>query len=153
MSQNARDALPVDGPWDLEVAGFEVSHMTLSVHVDITAYGKPARSPAEDRVVAPSAMLRLAGSFSLREPDGREVALDPSRQDWDDLRPLFALRGDRITSARASNSGQLQVEFTSGRALSAGPDRDYENWEIHAPGALLIAMPGGGVAVFPDPPA
>lgn len=150
MSASERDDLPVEGPWDLAVAGFEVIHMTLSFHVDITAYGEVAKSRSKGVVGAPSAMLRLAGSFSLREPDGQELALDPSQQVWDDLRPLFALRGDRIASARASNDGQLRVEFMSGRALSAGPDPNYENWEFHAPGAFLVAMPGGEVALFHD---
>lgn len=109
MSESEQDGLPVEGPWDLAVAGFEVIHMTLSFHVDITAYGESAKPPAKGVVGAPSAMLRLAGSFSLREPDGHELALDPSQQDWDDLRPLFALRGDRIASARASKCGQLRV--------------------------------------------
>jgi hypothetical protein len=150
MSEREQDGLPVEGPWDLAVAGFEVIHMTLSFHVDMTAYGESAKPPAKGVVGAPSAMLRLAGSFSLREPDGQALALDPSPQDWDDLRPLFALRGDRIASARASKDGQLRVEFISGRALSAGPDRNYENWEVHVPGVFLVVMPGGQVALFRD---
>lgn len=71
-------------------------------------------------------------------------------QAWEDLAPIFALRHDRIGSAIATASdARLEIQFASGRRILAGPDPNYENWEVSGPGFRLISRPGGGgVAYF-----
>jgi hypothetical protein len=143
--------LEESGPWSLPIEGFEVSHMTFgAMLVDLVAYGKGGRSESGRVLAAPSAMLRFEGEFQLIAPDGEAVLLDPEKQEWSELTPLFALRHDRIVSAVASVDGHLEVSFGSGRSLLAGPHPAYENWEVAGPHVRLIAMPGGGVAVFRD---
>jgi hypothetical protein len=143
---------PASGPWTLPIGGFEVLHMTFGAFlVDIVAYGEGGGRAASGRAVAaPSAMVRLEGEFQLLEPGGEAVLLDPEKDEWAALTPLFALRHDRITSAVATSDGHLDVSFASGRRLLVGPHPAFENWEIAGPGFRLIATPGDGVAVFRD---
>ena len=142
-----------EGRWDLPIAGFEVSHMTLgALLVDIVAYGDGGRSESGGVMDAPSARIRFEGEFDLVEPDGDAIRLDPSEQEWEALTPLFALRHDRITKAVVTASdARLEIQLTSSRRLVAGPDPHYENWEITGPGFRLISRPGGaGVAYFEE---
>src|SRR5579862_1082197 len=96
---------PGDGPWELPIAGLEVLHMTFSYGIDIVAYGDGGVTSA----------IRLSGTFDLTEPDAGVLHLDVNEQSWADLVPLFALRHDRITRARATKDASLRVEFRSGR--------------------------------------
>ncbi|MHB8695916.1 MAG: DUF6188 family protein [Solirubrobacteraceae bacterium] len=77
-------------------------------------------------------------------------ALDASGDRWEDLAAVLCLRHDRIRSGRASEAGHLVVEFESGATLAAAPSEMYESWAVSGPGFQLIALAGGGVAVFAD---
>ena len=126
------------GPWDLPIQGYEVLQITLAFLVDVVAYGDGGAT----------ATIRFEGDFRFTEPGRESQFLDVSEQRWEDLTAVLSLRHDRVQSARVSESGQLVVEFASGRGLEAGPNQAYENWEVSGPGFQLIASPGGGVAVF-----
>ena len=75
---------------------------------------------------------------------------DPSVQAWEDLAPIFALRHDRIGSAiaTASDARLWEIQFASGRRILAGPDPNYENWEVSGPGFRLISR-ASAVAALP----
>lgn len=133
--------LSTTGPWQLPLEGFEVLQLTFAYPIDIVAYGDGGAST----------LIRFEGRFDFTEPHDGVHHLNAAEQPWSELGALFSLRGDRITSAKATEGAQLRVEFASGRLIEAGPDPAYENWEVSGPGFQLIATPGGGVAVFDQP--
>jgi hypothetical protein len=54
-----------------------------------------------------------------------------------------------IERLRAYKNGEIELRFTDGSTLTAGPDMAYENWDIVGAGHLLIVcMPGGELAVW-----
>lgn len=99
-------------------------------------------------------IIRLAGSFSLSDPDSQVIDLDASEQPWEELTPVLVLRHDKLTSLIVTDDAQLTVKFASGHTVTAEADeRPYEHWEVTAPGIKLIARPGNrvpGVAVWRD---
>jgi Family of unknown function (DUF6188) len=130
-------ALAERGPWDLPIRGFVVLHVTFAFRLDIVAYGDEGAT----------ATIILAGRFEFTH-DGQRVSLDAAGQPWEALTPVLGLRHDPVSSAQASEDGQLIVDFESGSRIEAGPDEMYENWDVSGPGFRLIAMPGGDVAVW-----
>jgi|GEM_PF-2882794 hypothetical protein len=131
--------LSESAPSNLPIVGFHVSLITFAGLIDIVAYGE----------AGVSSQIRFEGSFQLRDPELGSVPLDPQSQSWEDLSVLLALRHDEITVATAdAQESTLRVEFSSGRVLSAGPDPNYENWEAHGPGFMLVCKPGGGLALW-----
>jgi len=126
------------GPWDLPIVGFEVLQVTFSYALDIVAYG-------DGHVTS---VLKLGGPFELVDPERGNVQLNASSQSWEDLTAILTLRHERITAVTAADPGTLSVRFSSGRGLRAGPDPQYENWELDGPGFRLICRPGGGVSIW-----
>jgi hypothetical protein len=65
-------------------------------------------------------------------------------------RPMADLVGERVQGIRArKRDGQLKVKGGEGWVLTVETDRDYEAWQIYSTGGeRLIAIPGGGVAVW-----
>ncbi|MBJ7336666.1 MAG: hypothetical protein JHC64_03145 [Mycolicibacterium sp.] len=62
--------------------------------------------------------------------------------------------GRAVEAAHADDVGGLHVTFEGGARIVVGPDPDYESWHVNGPnGALVLSMPGGGLAVWdPQPP-
>ena len=80
--------------------------------IDIVAQGVGGgRRESGRAVAAPSAVLRFEGESQLIELGGEAVLLDPEKQKWAALTPLFALRHDRFASALANADGHLEVSF------------------------------------------
>lgn len=132
--------LPAHGPWSLPIEGLEVLQITFACPIDVVAYGEGGAST----------MIRFEGRFDFTDQAGVHH-LDASTQSWEDLAMLLALRHDRITEATASEQHAcVRVAFSSGRVLTAGPDPQYESWEVSGSGFRLIATPGGGVAHFSE---
>lgn len=116
-----------DGPWELDVRGFEVMHLGIGAFlVDIFAYGE----------AGVTAQIRLEQEFEFHSADGSE-RLDPDS--WGPLAALFVLRNDTIRALRISSTSDLRVEFASGRSITCSPDGSpYEAWEARAPGGVLV---------------
>lgn len=123
-----------EGPWEPEVVGFEVLGMTFGAAlVDLVAYGPDGAS----------SMIRLEGQFELHHPGGETESCDTDS--WERLAVLCVLREDRIRLARITKRCELRVEFDSGFTITSTSDGPYENWEMHAPGGVMvIGTPGQG---------
>ncbi|MET3425497.1 hypothetical protein BJ973_004709 [Actinoplanes tereljensis] len=62
---------------------------------------------------------------------------------------LATLLGDAVTSARARETGELEITFASGARLLVGADDDYESWAVIGPtGLLIVCLAGGELAVW-----
>lgn len=130
--------LPTEGPWTLPVADYEVLQVTFAYPLDIVAYGEEAAS----------LLIRVESAFRLEHPDATSQDFDVSKEPWEALTPVLALRHDRVGSAVARSDGTMTISFASGRRISSWPDPNYENWQLTGPGFMLICTPGGEVAVF-----
>jgi hypothetical protein len=61
------------------------------------------------------------------------------------MTPLLDLRHKIVVNAIADNRSRIEILFDDGSTLEAGPDGNYENWEVVGPDGLnLIGMPSGG---------
>ena len=96
--------------------------------------------------------MQFEAEFAITGPDGERRLVDPT--DPTSLAPVLALHGDTVRNA-ALDGADLRLDFASGTVLQAWPDESYESWNHHGAGPeprMIIAMPGGGLAVV-DPPA
>lgn len=133
-----RTTLDAEGPWELPVAGLEVLQVTFAYPIDIVAYGEGGLN----------VMIRFEGAFELAGPGGEIRKLDASKDSWEDLSVVLALRHDCLRRIWADDTATLLVEFASGRRIEAGPTPDYENWQVSGHDFMLISMPGGEVGVY-----
>jgi hypothetical protein len=124
----------------LPVAGYEVLQVTFAFPLDLVA----------DRDGGATCTIRLAGRFDFTDTHQHKFKLDAAEDRWEDLTAVLCLRHDRLKSVRASQTGDLVIEFDSGCHIEAGPSDHYENWQVTGLGFMLIASPGGGVFVFPN---
>jgi Family of unknown function (DUF6188) len=131
-----------DGPWELDVKGFEVLHLGIGAFlVDIFAYGDSGIT----------SQIRLEQEFELHAVDGTRKMLDP--RDWTPLAALFVLRNDTIRVLRISKTSDLRVEFASGRVITCVPDGGrYDVWEVHAPGGVLVVGRTGEPVIWDGEP-
>lgn len=62
------------------------------------------------------------------------------------------LQGYRVlTVGLEEESGDLTLEFANGHSLQVFNDSScYEPWNLTAPGVLVVALGGGGIASFPS---
>ncbi|PZE39351.1 DUF6188 family protein [Curtobacterium sp. MCPF17_031] len=96
--------------------------------------------------------VQFEAEFAITGPDGERRLVDPT--DPTSLAPVLALPGDTVTNATLDGA-DLRLHFASGTVLEAWPDESYESWNYHGAGPerrMMIAMPGGGLAVS-GPPA
>jgi hypothetical protein len=98
-----------------------------------------------------SSAITLGASFDFTTADRHVLALNAATDRWDELTVVLGLRHDGIQSCRASQAGDLAVEFESGARIAAATHGKYESWAVSGPGFQLIAVPGGGVTAFADP--
>jgi hypothetical protein len=134
----ARVILNPEGPWDIPVDGFEVLQVTFAYPVDIVTYG-----PDGETVT-----IRIEGAFEFVDSEGTNRRFDASKNSWEELSVVLALRHDHLRSVHADETGALTVEFKSGRRIEASCTPGYENWQISGREFSLISLPGDGVAVF-----
>lgn len=116
------------------MSGFEVLAIAFGGETCVTAYGHGGATVA----------FALGGPFLLCDAGDDEIEFD-ALSSWSALTPLLDLRYDTIEEAWVDTAARLRVRFHSGRRLKAGPDPQYENWQVTGPGDLrLVAPPGGG---------
>lgn len=126
--------------WELPLAGFGVNDVWFSGRIGVVAY----KSGGKGDWNAPRATLWFGGPFTLHDRSGAAHNLDAGAP-WESLTVLFQLRHHVIQSATADDLSRIEVRFDTGYRLAAGPDPQYENWELSGPGDLnLVGMPGGG---------
>ncbi|MHB1325016.1 MAG: DUF6188 family protein [Thermoleophilia bacterium] len=68
--------------------------------------------------------LRIGSSFKLSN-DTRKV-ITPGNPE--ELAPALSLFGKKVTSARATCNGSLDISFSDNRQLHVDPDPKYEAW-------------------------
>ena len=72
-----------------------------------------------------------------------------SRENPSDI--LATLLGEVVRSARARDTGELQITFGSGARLLVGADADFESWALTGPdGLLVVCLARGELAVWGD---
>ena len=116
--------------------------MTFGFLVDIVAYGPEGVT----------SQIRLEGPFELHDPTGARQSLDPEKDTWERLAALFVLRNDTIQLARFTETSELRVEFGSGYVITSAGEGPYENWELQAPGGVLIVGMEGEPAIWDGEP-
>jgi hypothetical protein len=127
--------------WPLPIVGFEVQEVWFSGQLYVIAYGEGG--DMRRGLQAPRTQIALGGAFLLRSSEGVEHRLDGG-DSWETLVPVLGLRRARVVEATADREGVLEIRFEDGSAISAGPDPQYENWEISGPAGLNLAAPPGG---------
>jgi Family of unknown function (DUF6188) len=94
------------------------------------------------------ARLTIESPFTLTLQSG-VVRCEPDR-DPRGLGPALMLLWRTVESARVDDDGRLELTFSGDASLSVASDPSYESWNLHTPEkALLVAMPGGEIVVFP----
>ncbi len=92
--------------------------------------------------------LRLETAFQLGAAGVQPVTVAPE----DSLQAAALILGvlhSSVTNAVLQESGQLELEFSSGEILTIGPDESYEAFTFNGShGELLVALPGGGLTFF-----
>jgi hypothetical protein len=61
------------------------------------------------------------------------------------MTPLLDQRHKIVVEVTADNKSRIEILFDDGSTLEAGPDGNYENWEVvGSDGLNPIGMPSGG---------
>lgn len=133
-------SLDGDGPWELDVDGFEIKDVTSSVScLEITM------SAVEEN----DFRIKLEGRFEFHNPTGETQGLDPHSSGA--LAALSELRGDTIRVAQITSGSELHIEFASGHALYCACDGPHETWNINAPdGIFVVSVPGADAPAISD---
>jgi hypothetical protein len=83
----------------------------------------------------------------LDGPSG-PVDVEPGENPSDAVATLL---GDVVRAARTRDTGELEITFGSGSALSVGVDADFESWAVTGPGGfLIVCLARGELAVWGD---
>jgi hypothetical protein len=94
-----------------------------------------------------SSWVRIGCPFRVAWPDGTESLVVPAEQE--ELGSVLRLLRATSTGGTAFEDGRLEVRFQDGSILVVSPDERYEAWTAAGPaGALLVSLPGGGLAVW-----
>jgi Family of unknown function (DUF6188) len=126
--------------WKLPIIGFQVYGLGFGGRIDIEA-GGPRQDSEESAFLT---TLSIGGKFDYVDGDGDRHAFD-AEEPWHLMTPLLNLRHKIVVEATADNKSRIEILFDDGSTLEAGPDGNYENWEVVGPGGLnLIGMPSGG---------
>ncbi|MGB8939686.1 MAG: DUF6188 family protein [Streptomyces sp.] len=124
--------------WRLPFGGLEVSQLRID-HTLTLRLGPDAWITIET-----PAHLKRAGETlpSTASP----THIDPGTQN---VGPALALFGASLVSALAFDDGRLVLDFAGGARLLAGPDPDYEAWNVgDAEGLKIVSLPGGELAIW-----
>ena len=102
--------------------------------------------------------VRLLGSVRLELPGGEVHDLDAAAPTRSTLEPLFRLRDHEVTAGRATDDGDLRIDFGSDHVLLASSARG-SGWEViwpHEWPSWWVVGRDGRIEVngaHPDPPA
>ena len=90
--------------------------------------------------IAEPFQLTVSGVSSVVPPGDAVFQVDAAL-------PLF---NQKVNVLRASESGELRVDFDSGDVLIVPVNEGYENWTVSWPdGEVWVGLPGGGIEQFP----
>nr|WP_280763846.1 DUF6188 family protein [Prescottella agglutinans] len=91
--------------------------------------------------------LTIETAFTIHTASGGAQLVHPENVTRGE--PLQSLVGQWVRHLSVTDGGRLVVGFSGGETIVVEPDGDYEAWGIRAPnGFQVIALPGGGVAVW-----
>jgi hypothetical protein len=93
--------------------------------------------------------IALATRFEVRHARGETWALDPERDDDERLgRLAFALHHGWVITCGAAAGGTLTIQMEGGMTIVAPPDPGEEAWELSHERFQVVALAGGGLAVW-----
>jgi len=119
--------------WNVDLAGRRVLMFTIDYRVSLHLHGESAY---DGEVI-------LAQPFEVVSREGAAARVDPSRKK--DLGPVLACFEKVVETVTVSpEQGSLTVTFADGTAIRSGSHDQYEAWEVNAPNAKIVALPGGG---------
>ena len=96
----------------------------------------------------PRRRLRRAERDRDEEPEVAAPVVDPETDSRMCSRVLSLLRR-AVSSISSTAAGLLLVRFADGTELRSRCHDQYEAWHIRGPaGFLVVALPGGGVAIW-----
>lgn len=61
---------------------------------------------------------------------------------------ISGFTGARVTEATYDETGLLTIQFDTGASISVPPNPDFEAWEYAGGGDLVVALPGGELAIW-----
>ncbi len=130
------------GRWIFPVVGSEVTQVQIDHALGLLIDGS-----GQD----PRVHVRISSRLEYGSGDDL-VSIDPEATM--DLAPLLSLHKATLTEAYALKDGHLVLRFGDGRVIKVAPDDQFEAW--HVSGQMppverrfeIIAVPGGGVALF-----
>lgn len=75
------------------------------------------------------------------------IAVDPENMSDDDKCALASLQGQSLEKLSVAADGTLDVVCSAGR-LRVRVHPEYEAWQVSADSTLVVAEPGGNIAVW-----
>jgi hypothetical protein len=121
--------------WLLPLSGRQVDRCTLDYRFGLNFYGGD-----DEAAIIVEGAFRLLDNEDVLEMDATQPA---------ELGPAFALVRRVVRTARATETGRLEVLFEDGSRLIVEPNEQFEAWEMYGPGGIrAICMPGGDIAIW-----
>ena len=125
--------------WRLDVRNSSVLSCCFDNRVVVTTYRHPAVRWS----------FTFECPFTLDAPDIGPLLVVP--EGHANIASALPLIGLEVREATASEEGRLHLAFGDGTRIDALADDRFEAWQVSGPaGALLVAVPGGGVGVWRD---
>ena len=97
------------------------------------------------------AWVMIEGPFEY-VANGVSRSLVPNGPHPEELGPALNLLSKTIEAAVISDDGTLRLEFSDERVLQAPSLPQYEAWEVHEHGKMIVCLPGGGISTWQAPP-
>jgi Family of unknown function (DUF6188) len=124
---------PEADTWNVDLAGRTVLMLTIDYRVSLHLYGESAYD----------GLVIFEQPFDVVSREGVAVRVDPSRKE--ELGPVLACFEKVVETVMVSREqGSLNVTFADGTTIRARSHDRYEAWEVNAPSAKIVALPGGG---------
>lgn len=97
-------------------------------------------------IATESTDVKIGSDFRLVGPDAHVHTIDPETPTHAD--ELTALHQTTVDGDCFSD-GRLQLRFSNGFTVEAGPGDQYEAWELwRSNGEIAVAVPGGGLTTW-----
>lgn len=94
------------------------------------------------------AEIRIGTLLSLSDPSGARVEVDPEFAGPGAEALLRTLHQTVVEAASELQTGDLCLLLTNGTKVTVVHNDSYEAWTFSGPGGdMLVALPGGGLAV------
>lgn len=122
----------------------------MTSDASLRAAQRDSVGPAKKGIhVNESLHIVIAGSFAARM--GRDVPatlIDPEKASTELGALSVAVRHRQAHTCVVTPDGALKLEFGEGLTIEVPSDPQYEAWQMGAPQAKIISMPGGELAVW-----